>query len=231
MDRVQKILANEGICSRRKAEELIQQKQVRVNGKIAVIGQKADLATDRIHVNGELVMPVKKRYIILNKPKGIISEARDALGRGTVVNLLRQKGVKDYLIPVDKIDRNMEGLILLTNDGEIAQRVMHPRFEIQKTYRLKLNKVLTDGHAERLERGIVTKQKTMLRPVHLKRRGLIVEISTHQSKDLLFHVLSDLHYEIIFAVRISIGTVNLHGLKPGDYRDLTKEEIEWFRQH
>ncbi len=130
-------MAQAGLGSRRACEEIIKQRRVRVNGELAVLGQKVNRSRDQILVDGRpLACRQDKQYIMLNKPVGYITSAKDQFGRKTVLDLVAH--VEERIYPVGRLDYDSEGLVLLTNDGQLAHRVMHPRFELPKTYRLEL---------------------------------------------------------------------------------------------
>jgi 16S rRNA U516 pseudouridylate synthase RsuA-like enzyme len=143
-ERLQKILSQAGVASRRKAEELIVQGRVTVNGaSVTELGSKADFSRDHIKVDGHLLRAPKRHvYIALNKPKGCVTTASDPEGRQTVIDLLR--GVRERVFPVGRLDYNSEGLLLLTNDGEFAHRVTAPASHVKKTYVVKVNGALTE---------------------------------------------------------------------------------------
>ncbi|HEU5423620.1 MAG TPA: pseudouridine synthase, partial [Nitrolancea sp.] len=153
LERLQRFLAESGVASRRHAEELIQEGRVTVDGEVVrYLGTRVDPARQRIEVDGKLVRPQRKRYLVLNKPAGYITTAQDERGRRTVLDLVQ---VPERVVPVGRLDRQTSGLLLLTNDGELAYRVAHPKFELTKEYL-----ALLDGHPppevlERLRRGVV----------------------------------------------------------------------------
>ena len=152
--RIQKIIAESGYCSRRKAEELIARGAVTVNGRPCSLGDKADAGRDVIKVNGENVgaVPVEKRYIMLNKPRGYITTMSDEQGRKTAVELL--EGVKERVVPVGRLDRNSEGLLLFTNDGMFANEITHPSRHVSKTYRVTIDGRVNEDQLMRLSTGV-----------------------------------------------------------------------------
>src|SRR6187549_2849633 len=149
-ERLQKIISTAGIASRRAAEELIRQGRVEVNGKtVRTLGTKADPGRDEIKVDGRRIKEQKrKRYILLYKPRGYVTTRSDPQGRPTVMDLL--KGVKEYVYPVGRLDYDSEGLLLLTNDGELAARLTHPRHEVERVYEARVKGVPDDHELERL---------------------------------------------------------------------------------
>src|SRR3954469_19040307 len=154
-ERLQKIISTAGIASRRAAEELITQGRVEVNGKtVKTLGAKADLDRDEIKVDGRRIKAQKrKRYILLYKPRGYVTTRSDPQGRPTVMDLL--KGVKEYVYPVGRLDYDSEGLLLLTNDGELAAALMHPSHEVERVYEAEVLGMPDAHDLERLARGVV----------------------------------------------------------------------------
>jgi len=165
--RLQKIIAEMGLASRRKAEEFILEGRVTVNGKVATIGMKADPSKDHIKVDGKLLFkPEKKVYFILNKPRGVVTSMSDPEGRPTVHDFVR--GIRQRVFPVGRLDYDSEGLLLLTNDGEFAHAVLHPSKKIPKTYLVKIKGNLEDESIEKLRKGIRL-DRTVTAPAKVKR--------------------------------------------------------------
>lgn len=154
-ERLQKILARAGVSSRRKAEELIAAGRVTVNGRVAVIGDKADPEKDAVKVDGKRVqLPRRHRYLLLNKPKGYVTTVSDPEGRPTVMDLVPEQ-FRRALVPVGRLDFQTEGLLLLTDDGEFAQRLSHPRYRCRKTYAAKVKGVPDEAELAKLRSGVV----------------------------------------------------------------------------
>src|SRR6185369_8940562 len=153
-ERLQKIISTAGVASRRAAEEFITQGRVEVNGKtVKTLGAKADLERDEIKVDGRRIKAQKrKRYILLYKPRGYVTTRSDPQGRPTVMDLL--KGVKEYVYPVGRLDYDSEGLLLLTNDGDLAAHLTHPRHEVDKVYEARVRGVPDEHTIERLAKGV-----------------------------------------------------------------------------
>src|SRR5574342_260828 len=151
-ERIQKILAQAGIASRRKCEELIEKGRVSVNGKVAKIGEKADAEKDKISVSGKPIEVQKKVYIMLNKPKGYITTVSEKHDMKTVMQLVK---VPQRIFPVGRLDRDTEGLLLLTNDGELANKLTHPRYEVEKEYFVVVDKPISERHMEKLQKGVI----------------------------------------------------------------------------
>jgi 23S rRNA pseudouridine2605 synthase len=231
--RLQKILSQAGIASRRKAEELIVSGRVTVNGEIVTtLGSKADLETDHIKVDGKLLREPKHHvYIALHKPKGCVTTVSDPEGRQTVMHLLR--GVKERVFPVGRLDYNSEGLLLLTNDGEFAHRITAPESHVKKTYVVKVNGLLTEAQEKQFREGIpLHGRKTS--PAELKqiKKGVnpwyevrIIEGRQNQIR-IMFKHFGKLVEKLR---RVKIAFLELD-VAPARYRTLTNKEMERFRK-
>ena len=234
LDRLQKIIANAGITSRRKAELLIQEGRVTVNGKKAKIGQKADPSKDHIKVNGKLINPkIEQRrdtYIVLNKPKGVLSAAADDEGRTTVTELVRGFG---RLYPVGRLDFNSEGLIFLTNDGQFANRVASSK-RFQKVYEVKVKGLPNRNAINKLSRGVELEDgyKTApaeIRPLRQTKKNAWFEVSLYEGHNRQIRQMFDVvGYSVVKLSRVQIGQFREAGLLPGQYRELTPEEVKLF---
>jgi 23S rRNA pseudouridine2605 synthase len=227
--RLQKILAQMGIASRRKAEDLILEGRVTVNGRIATIGMKADTARDHIKVNGKLlVRPEPKVYIMFNKPKDVVTSLYDPEGRPTVKDFL--KGVKYRVFPVGRLDYDSEGLLLLTNDGDFTHAVLHPSKKIPKTYLVKLKGFLEENEIEKLRTGIKLADgmtaPTKVQRVRKTENNSWLEITIYQGKKRqIRRMLEKVGHEVLKLRRIRIDGLEMGNLKPGVYRYLSAEEI------
>lgn len=233
--RLQKIIADSGYCSRRKAEEYIERGYVTVNGRAASIGDKADPANDLIKV-GEDIIPAghaEKRYIMLNKPRGYVTTMQDEMGRKTAAELLT--GINERLYPVGRLDRNSEGLLLFTNDGEFANDIMHPSKHVSKTYRVTIDGRVSEEQLSRLMSGVELDDGAVTLPCN-------VEVLTEEPERTVLRIVikQGLNRQIrrmCAAVglqvgrlrRVAIGGVKLGMLKPGEWRELTKEELRVLR--
>jgi len=234
-ERIQKILARAGIAARRKAEELIREGRVTVNGKVAELGQKADPLADAIKVDGKRVQPGQAhRYLLLNKPKGYLTAVSDPQGRPTVIDLV-PPALRRALVPVGRLDFHTEGLLLLTDDGELANRVSHPRFGCHKTYEVKVKGVPEEAKLERLRRGVVLDGRrtspARVEPLRRTQRGeesgnswFRVELSegrTRQIREMFFRV----GHPVQKLRRIAIGPLVDPNLPVGALRELEEAEV------
>jgi len=234
--RLQKILSQAGVASRRAAETLITQGRVEVNGRVVTaLGSKADPAADVIKVDGRrLKFDAARRYLLMYKPRGVVSTRVDPQRRTTVVDLVARAGIRGYFYPVGRLDYDSEGLILLTNDGDFAERVAHPRYEVDRTYEALVEGVPDDHDLERLRKGVViTGGRTEPAEVRLMhttatKRGpqstLIVRL--HEGRNRQVRLMCDsIAHPIVKLKRIRIGSIGIGDLRPGDIRDLSTAEI------
>ena len=220
MHRVQKLLSNYGYCSRRKAEELIKAGRVKVNNKLITIGDKAK-ETDKIYVNNKLVPQQKKIYLMFNKPFGCVTALRDKKYK-TIMHYVR---LKQRVFPVGRLDYNTEGLLLLTNDGDFANNIMHPRYEIKKTYLVKINKPITKQEIHEIGKGIKLKDgKTS--PAKIKKlEETLLTVTIHEGKKrIVRRIFYKLGLKVLALRRIQIGKLDLGDLKSGEYRKLTEKD-------
>ncbi len=229
-ERIQKIISAAGITSRRAAEQLILDGRVRVNGRVVTeLGTKADASKDHIKVDGKLINPRQPlSYIILNKPAGYVTTLYDPEGRPTVQDLL--KGVKVRVYPVGRLDYNTEGLLLLTNDGDFAHLVTHPRHEFPKTYRAKVKGVLEDSQIEQLEQGVYLDDgKTapaILKKVSKEEANSWIDITIHEGRKRQVRRMFDrVGHSVIKLKRIKVGNLLLGDLPEGSFRYLTADEV------
>jgi 23S rRNA pseudouridine2605 synthase len=227
--RLQKIIAEMGIASRRKAEELIIEGCVTVNGKVAVIGMKADTAKDHIKVNGKLLIrPEKKVYFVFNKPKGVVTTLSDPEGRPTIGLFLR--GIKQRVFPAGRLDYDSEGMLILTNDGDFAQAILHPSKKIPKTYLVKVKGVLEEEDMEKLRRGVKL-DRTITAPSKVKRlrkteNNSWIEMTIYEGKKRqIRRMLEMTGHPVMRLMRIRINGLEMGDLKPGALRHITPEEM------
>ncbi|MCK5880067.1 MAG: rRNA pseudouridine synthase [Holophagae bacterium] len=230
-DRVQKIIARAGICSRRKAEILIEEGRVTVNGKrVTELGTRADASLDVIKVDGEIIHLLKKQvYILLYKPLGVVTTKSDEKNRPTIMDLLGAEERKG-LFPVGRLDLNSEGLLIITNDGEFANHMMNPISHVSKTYLIRVRGVPEARTITRLENGIMLDgAKTRKAKVRMVGHGLNswleVEI-VEGKKNQLRRMFQKVGHPVVKLKRVRIGNLSAEGLGPGLYRRLSTGEVE-----
>lgn len=223
-ERVQKIIANTGFCSRRRAEELIEQGRVKVNSKTISLGDKADINRDTIFVNGKEIKKQKKLYLMLNKPKGFLTSKDDPSGKPTIFELDSLIKYKNKVFPVGRLDFMTEGVLLLTNDGDFANKIAHPRYETKKTYKIVVDKPFFDRDLKRLEEGIIIngKKTSPARAKQITERE--IELTIHEGRNrIVRHLMEKMHYKILFLKRIQIENYKLGNLKEGEVKEFTPE--------
>jgi 23S rRNA pseudouridine2605 synthase len=230
LQRVQKIIANAGLCSRRKAEEFITEGRVKVNGSVISIGSSADPDKDDIVVDGRRIAKSKKLYLAFNKPGDCLTTLTDPKGRKTIMSYLR---LGERVIPVGRLDFNTEGLLFLTNDGEFANRVMHPRYEVEKTYYVLLDRAFDTEDIKQVKEGIfleelgITTSPAKLRFAGDNKRA--IEITIHEGQNrVVRRMMQALGYVPMRLVRTKIGNVELGRILPGKYRELSYAEVQQF---
>ena len=228
--RLQKFLSEAGIASRRKAEEMIRSGLVKVNGKIANIGDSVDPKTDSVSVGGKKVKKENSlRYILLNKPRGYVTTTDDDLGRKCVLELV--SGVKERIYPVGRLDRISEGALILTNDGEFANAMMHPSKHVSKTYRVTVRPGITSEQVDILSTGVdIDGRMTAPADVRVlsKEDGrAVLEIVLYEGRNRQIRRMCEaLELEVARLKRTAVGSVKLGMLKTGEWRDLTPQEVE-----
>ncbi len=229
--RLQKYLSECSVASRRKSEELILAGKVKVNGKIANLGDKIDPKSDTVTVSGKKVSAVKEKYyIMLNKPRGYVTTMSDELGRKCVKELVEDVGATVY--PVGRLDRDSEGLLLLTNDGEFANAVMHPRKHVPKTYRVTVRSNINDAQVEKLESGIDIDgdgRNTLPATVRIVEKSAgrsVFEITIYEGRNRQIRKMcEDVSLEVIRLKRNAVGSIKLGMLPVGKWRNLTDDEV------
>ena len=227
--RLQKYLSECGVASRRKAEDLIAAGKVKVNGRPASIGDKIDPRNDTVVVAGKKVRKSKKNtYIMLHKPRGFITTLSDEMGRKCVAQLIEDVGTRVY--PVGRLDRDSEGLLLLTDDGEFANSLTHPTHHVPKTYRVTVRPTITEEQITALTTGIeIDGRMTMpseVRVLEKKEGRVVLEIIIYEGRNRQIRKMCDaLGLEVARLKRTQIGSVKLGMLKQGDWRNLTDEEV------
>jgi 23S rRNA pseudouridine2605 synthase len=228
LQRVQKIMANAGICSRRQAESFIKRGKVKVNGKVVGIGGKADPFKDNIIVDGRHVRRPERIYIAFNKPPDCLTTLHDPKGRKTILHYIK---LKQRVIPVGRLDFNTQGLLLLTNDGDFANRVMHPRYEVEKTYMIFLDKKFAFEDARKVKRGLHLGD-TITRPAkveYVSPARDVIEVSLHQGQNrVVRRMMTTLGYRVKRLIRTKVGNLLLGSLPQAKYRRLTNKEVKDF---
>lgn len=229
--RIQKIIADGGICSRRKAEELIAKNHVKVNGHPAIIGQKINPVKDIITIDGEEVLYQRKReftYLIMNKPRGYLTSMSDDRGRRCVTELLPESNKR--LFPVGRLDLNSEGLLLFTDDGRFANQMMHPSHQVSKTYRVTVRPDITDVQAARLSEGVYIDGRLTapaeIRIISKEPNRVVMEIVIREGRNRQVRKMCEIvKLDVARLKRTAIGPIRLGMLKPGGTRELSKEEL------
>ena len=230
MERLQKIIASSGYCSRRKAEELIKNKKVVVNGEIVTeLGVKASFG-DEIIVEGNVIEYQEKEYYLFYKPRGVVCTTKDDKGRKTVLDYFDQTDKRIY--PVGRLDYDTTGLLLLTNDGEFANLMMHPSNKIDKFYVAKVKGIVTVDEVKKLKRGVILDNKKVyptrvkLKKIDKKNLTSIVEITIHDGiNHEVKRLMESIGHEVIKLKRESFGFLTLGNLKSGEKRELSLKEV------
>ena len=229
MERLQKIIANSGMCSRRKAEELILSGKVKVDGVVVTeLGVKASDKSS-IEVNGNLISREEKEYYLLNKPRGVLTTTSDDKNRKTVVDLI---DTDKRIYPVGRLDYDTTGVLILTNDGEFANMIMHPKNEIDKIYIAKVKGIVNGEAVHKLEDGVmidddfVKASRVKVKKVDIKTNHSLVEITIHEGKN---HQVKKMFEAVGYLVdklkRERVAFLTVDGLNSGEYRKLTNKEV------
>ena len=231
--RLQKFLADCGIASRRKCEELIEAGRVKVNGKTVELGFKVDPEVDKVEFDGKLVSNNKKEftYILLNKPIGVVTTADDQFDRETVLDLVR---VKPRVVPVGRLDMYTSGALILTDDGDFVYKVTHPKHEINKTYTVTLVGIVTEEDIEKLRAGVIIDENYLTKPAKVRimkidqeKKISRVEITIHEGKNRQVRKMCEaIGKKVIALHRAKIGNLGVKDLKLGTWRYMTKKEVE-----
>ena len=233
MERLQKVMAEAGVASRRASEKLIATGHVQVNGQtVTTLGTKVT-AKDKIEVDGVPLHREKQVYYLLNKPRGVISSAHDEKGRRTVVDILREDEIEERIYPVGRLDYDTTGLLLLTNDGALANKMMHPKFAVDKSYVAKDKGLISNDDLKQLRTGVkvdgrrTKPAKTRLKGTDREKKTSIVQLTIHEGHyHQVKRMLAAVGHPVIKLHRESYGFLNLQGVQPGDYRELRPEEVK-----
>ncbi|QIZ09764.1 rRNA pseudouridine synthase [Priestia megaterium] len=234
MERLQKVIARAGIASRRKSEDLIKEGRVKVNGKVVTeLGLKVS-ASDKVEVNEIQIEKEEPVYFLLYKPRGVISSVNDEKGRKVVTDFFPH--LKERIYPVGRLDYDTSGLLVLTNDGEFANLLMHPKSEIDKVYVAKIKGIPSKENLRKLEKGIRLEDgKTAPARVKLlsadnKKQSAIVEITIHEGRNRqVRRMFEAIGHDVLKLKRERYAFLTLNGLKTGDARELTPHEVKQLR--
>ena len=229
MERLQKVIANSGICSRRKAEELISLGKVMVNGVVITeLGTKVN-EKDEIIVNGKILEKEEHVYFLLNKPRGVVTTASDDKNRTTVVDLIN---TDKRIYPVGRLDYDTTGALILTNDGEFANLMMHPKNEIDKVYLAKVEGIATGKQVKELEQGIVidniklSSSRVKIKRINKEKEESFIELTIHEGKNhQVKKMLASVGLNVIKLTRERIAFLTVDNLNSGEYRKLSNKEI------
>ena len=231
-ERLQKYLANSGVASRRKCEELILQGKIQVNGNvISELGIKVDPEKDKISFNGKEIKKTQKHiYILLNKPIGYVTTADDQFGRDTVLDLVK---IKERIVPVGRLDMYTSGALILTNDGDFVYKVTHPKHEIEKTYTVTLKGIVTNDEVERLRKGVkiddyITKEaRVKILKIDMEKKVSRLEITIHEGKNRQVRKMCEAIDKKVLALhRSKIGSIGVKDIELGKWRYLRKQEVQ-----
>lgn len=233
-ERLQKVIAHSGVTSRRKAEKLITDGKVTVNGKkVKTLGSKVT-KDDEIEVDGVPIIKEDLMYYLVYKPRGVISSVTDDKDRKVVTDLI--PNLTERVYPVGRLDYDTSGIILLTNDGELAQMLMHPSFEIDKVYVAKVKGIPSKQELGQLKKGVnsdgekLTAVGTKILSADVKKNTAIVEITLHEGKNKqVRRMFEQIDHPVLKLKRERYGVLSLNGLQPGDSRELSTHEIKQLR--
>ncbi len=240
--RLQKILSTAGVASRRAAEELITQGRVTVNKTTVLeLGSKADPEADDIRVDGRRVKPpARRRYFLLNKPRGYITSRVDPQHRPTVIDLLARHGIRDYIYPVGRLDYESEGLLILTSDGDLAAKLTHPSHGVWREYEVRVLGVPDDHEMERLARGVIIDGRRTA-PADVRRTKVfeaegrpetMLSIVIHEGRNRQVRKMCEaIGHPVVKLRRVAIGPISDAKLRPGDFRELSADEVTALKRH
>ena len=233
--RIQKIMSDSGVCSRRKAEEYISEGRVKVNGRPCKLGDKAFAGKDIITLDGEKIYVAKKRqlyYIMLHKPRGYVTTMSDELDRKCVTELITK--VPERVYPIGRLDKNSEGLLLFTNDGNFANDIMHPSRHIAKTYRVTVRPDINDEQLIKLASGVEIDgkmpQECSVVVLDKQPGRVVLQMTIHEGRNRQIRKMCEaVGLEVARLKRTAIGPIKLGMLKPGEYRELKPDELRALR--
>ncbi len=230
MERLQKVIASSGYCSRRKAEELILAGKVSVNGKMVnTLGNKVSYS-DTIIINGVTLKLEPKEYVLLYKPRGVVSSAQDDKGRKTVVDIVESK---NRLYPVGRLDYDTSGAIILTNDGELTNLLIHPSYEVEKVYLVKIDDIVNPSLVKSLSNGVMIdgkktgRAKVKIKKIDKKKKSSLIELTIYEGRNhQVKKMFEAIGYKVSKLKREKFAGLTLDGLKSGEYRHLTVKEVK-----
>lgn len=232
-ERLQKFMASCGVASRRKCEEYILEGKVKVNGVLVrELGTKVIPGKDIIEYNGKEIIPEEKKvYIMLNKPEGIITSVKDEKDRKTVIDIIN---IKERIYPIGRLDYDSSGLLLLTNDGDIYNKIIHPRVKMIKRYIAVVKGEFTNSEINKFKKGVdiggYITAPASIKVIKFEENKSTVEIGIHEGKNRQIRKMcSALGHDVIALKRVAIGNIKLGYLKRGEYRELTKEELDYIK--
>lgn len=230
-ERLQKFMAKCGVASRRKCEQFILEGKVKVNGKVVnELGVKVIENKDTVEFNNKIIVPEEKKvYFALNKPVGYITSLKDEKGRKTILDIVK---VNERIFPIGRLDYDSSGLLILTNDGDIYNKIIHPRVSIDKKYIATVKGKFTKEEMIKFSNGVdiggYITSNASIKEISSKNNISTVEIIIHEGKNRQIRKMcSTFGHDVINLKRVSIGDISLGYLKPGEYRDLTKEELSY----
>lgn len=227
--RLQKFLAESGVASRRKSEELIDQGKVKVNGRVAMIGDKIDPKKDTVTVNGKKIVKTKTfTYVVLHKPRGFITTMSDEMDRKCVAELI--KDVPGRVYPVGRLDRDSEGMLLFTNDGAFANAMTHPTKHVPKTYRVTVRPSINEDQITALTQGVIIEERKTapaeVRVISKEEGRVVLEIILYEGRNRQIRKMcEEVGLEVARLKRTAIGSIKLGMLKQGAWRNLTEDEV------
>ena len=231
MERISKVISNSGYTSRRGADELVRDGRVLVNGNMAILGQKVS-SDDIITIDGKIINKNNGNYeyYLLNKPRGVISTSIDDKGRKTVVELI---DTNKRIYPVGRLDYDTTGAIILTNDGNLTNKLIHPKYEIEKVYLAKIKGIISVNDLKKLENGIkidnyvTSKAKAKIKKIDKKNNSSLVLLTIHEGHNHeVKKMFEKLGYDVIKLTRISFAGLDVKSLKSGEYRHLSIKEVQ-----
>jgi len=236
MERLNKYLASCGVASRRESEKLILEGRVKINGKLVKeLSTQVNEERDHVTVDGNAVTPVNEySYIMMYKPKGCVTTLKDEKGRKTVFSYLEDLNIP-HLVPVGRLDYDTEGLLLLTNDGELVHALTHPSHEVEKTYLVRVEGEVPEHKLAQLRKGVMVDgqitAKARVKLVEFKDGISKLEVTIHEGRNRQIRKMFEaVEREVIFLKRISVGRVRLGGLSRGSYRYLNDKEIDYLKR-